>query len=404
MTVPHSAEHPSERPAGANTGPNAGHSAEDTGAIPTVNDTARAPSEEPPEMPRRALILGESAMALDLEQAYKRMGFDTRIGAASIAEVFYPGIIVTSGDAEDTIETVEEISERVGAVVAPSVDACRHTADRMAVRKQANEELGLPTLDYEFVATPQEMHDAVERIGYPCVVKAPTSKDGEGFSFVHSDADLADAWRAADRGLGQGAVVERYIDFDFEATILAARSIDPSTGELATWFCEPIGTRHREGRLVESWQPAPLPEAAMDNARSIAARIVGALASCGIFSVEMFVSGDDVYFSQVTPRPSRDGLVTFVTQRINQFDLQARATQRLPIDSTLISPGAVRFLEGHPSQAALAAAMAVEEVTVRMLGDGTLVLATADSAAEARQRTDEAVREIHKIDGKPGEN
>ena len=390
MTVPHSAEHPTD------------HSADDTGAIPTV-PAAPATSEEPAEMPRRALILGESAMALDLEQAYKRMGFDTRIGAASIAEAFYPGIIVTSGDAEDTIETVEEVSQRVGAVVAPSVEACRHTADRMAVRKQANEELGLPTLDYEFSATPQEMHDAVERIGYPCVVKAPTSKDGEGFSFVHSDADLADAWRAADRGLGQGAVVERFIDFDFEVTILAARSIDPETGELATWFCEPIGTRHREGRLVESWQPAPLPEA-MDNARSIAARITGALASCGIFSVEMFVSGDDVYFSQVTPRPSRDGLVTFVTQRINQFDLQAHATQRLPIDSTLISPGAVRFLEGHPSQAALAAAMAVEEVTVRMLGDGTLVLATADSAAEARQRTEEAVREIYKIDGKPSAN
>ena len=142
----------------------------------------------------------------------------------------------------------------------------------------------------------------------------------------------------------------------------------------------------------------------MDNARSIAARIVGALASCGIFSVEMFVSGDDVYFSQVTPRPSRDGLVTLATQRINQFDLQAHATQRLPIDSTLISPGAVRFLEGHPSQAALAAAMAVEEVTVRMLGDGTLALATADSAAEARQRTEEAVREIYRADGRPGEN
>ena len=167
MTVPHSAEHHSEHPSEP--------SADDTGAIPTVNDTARVPGEEPAEMPRRALILGESAMALDLEQAYKRMGFDTRIGAASIAEVFYPGIMVTSGDAEDTIETVQEISERVGAVVAPSVDACRHTADRMAVRKQANEELGLPTLDCEFAATPQEMHDAVERIGYPCVVKAPVS-------------------------------------------------------------------------------------------------------------------------------------------------------------------------------------------------------------------------------------
>ena len=349
-------------------------------------------------MPRRALILGESAMALDLEQAYKRMGFDTRIGAASIAEAFYPGIIVTSGDAEDTIETVEEISDRVGAVVAPSVEACRHTADRMAVRTQASEELGLPTLDYQFARTPQEMQDAIERIGYPCVVKSPTSNDGEGFSFVRSDADLADAWRNADWGVGQGAVVERFIDFDFEVTILAARSIDPSTGELATWFCEPIGTRHRDGKLVEAWQPAPLPEGAMDNARSIAARITGALACCGIFSVEMFVSGDDVYFSQVTPRPSRDGLVTLATQRVNQFDLQARAAQQLPIDSTLTSPGAVRFVAKHPSQRALAAAMAVDEVTVRMLGSGALVLATADSAGEARQRTDEAVREIKRVD------
>lgn len=393
MTVPHPAERAGQP------------SVEDTGI--QISDPIGAPagnSPDPAEMPRRALILGTSAMALDLEQAYKRLGFETRVGAAAIAEEFRPGIMVTSGDAEDTIDEVEAIALRTGAIVAPSVEACRHTADRMAVRTQANEELGLPALDYEFAGTPQEMQDAVERIGYPCVVKAPTSKDGEGFSFVHSEADLADAWRVADRGLGQGAVVERFIDFDFEVTILAARSIDPETGQLATWFCEPIGTRHREGRLVESWQPAPLPEAAMDNARSIAARITGALASCGIFSVEMFVSGDDVYFSQVTPRPSRDGLVTFVTQRIDEFDLQARATQQLPIDSTLVSPGAARFLEGHPSHKAVAAAMAVDEVTVRMVGDGTLVLATADSAAEARQRAEEAVREIHNVDGKPGEN
>lgn len=370
MTVPHSAEHTAE-----------------------------------PSRARRALVLGTSPMALELEQAYRRLGFDTRTGLASVADEFRPGIIVTTGDASDTIGDVEAAAERVGATVAPSVDACRHTADRMAVRAQASEELGLPTLDYQFARTPQEMQDAIERIGYPCVVKSPTSNDGEGFSFVRSDADLADAWRSADRGVGQGAVVERYIDFDFEVTILAARSIDPKTGQLATWFCEPIGTRHRDGKLVEAWQPAPLPEGAMDNARSIAARITGALACCGIFSVEMFVSGDDVYFSQVTPRPSRDGLVTFVTQRVNQFDLQARATQELPIDSTLVSPGAVRFLPGRwPSQGALAAALAVEETTVRMLGDGALVLSTADSAGEARQRADEAVREIHNIDGKPGEN
>lgn len=355
-------------------------------------------SAEHTDASRRALILGTSPLALELEQAYRRLGFETQVGAVDVVDGFRPGIIVTTGDASDSIGEVQAAAERVGATVAPSVDACRRTADRMAVRTHANEDLGLPTLAYEFASTPQEMQDAIERIVYPCVVKAPTFSDGEGFSIVRSSADLADAWRNADKGTGHGAVVERYIDFDFEVTILTARSVDPQTGQLATWFCEPIGTVHQNGKLVEAWQPAPLPEAAMDSARSIAARITGALACCGVFSVEMFVSGDDVYFSQVTPRPSRDGLVTLVTQRINQFDLQARATQELPIDSTLVSPGAARLVAGRwPSQSALAAALAVEETTVRKYGDGTLVLATGDTAEEARRRADAAVREIGRV-------
>ena len=126
--------------------------------------------------------------------------------------------------------------------------------------------------------------------------------------------------------------------------------------------------------------------------------IMGGLASCGVYSIELFVSGDDVYFSQVTPRPSRDGLVTLATQRVNQFDLQARATQELPIDSTLVSPGAVRFLPGvTPSLEAIAAAMEVEETTVRMFGPDVLILSTADSAAEARVRTDDAARAMKKM-------
>ena len=352
----------------------------------------------PSSAQRRALILGTSPMARELEQAYQRLGFETQIGAVSLADQFHPDIIVTTGDSPDTLEEVEVAAEAAGAAVAPSTSACRRTADRMAVRTQASEELGLPTLDCEFVTTPQEMQDAVERLGFPCVVKSPKSRDGQGFSTVYSNADLAEAWSIASEGEGDGVVVERYIDFDFEATILAARSIDPNTGELATWFCEPIGTRHREGKLVEAWQPAPMPEAAMDNARSIAARIMGGLASCGVYSIELFVSGDDVYFSQVTPRPSRDGLVTLATQRVNQFDLQARATQELPIDSTLVSPGAVRFLPGViPSLEAIAAAMEVEETTVRMFGPDVLILSTADSAAEARVRTDDAARAMKKM-------
>ena len=219
MTVPHNAEQ-------MGTGPNS------------------------PLEPRRTLVLGTSPMARELAQAYQRLGNETQTGTVSQAREFRPQLIATTGDSPDTLAEVAAVAEETGAEVAPSVSACHHTADRLAVRKQASEELGLPTLEYEFASTPQEMQDAVERIGYPCVVKAPTSNDGEGFSFVRSSGDLAVAWSNADRGVGQGAVVERFIDFDFECTILAARSIDPNTGELATWFCEPIGTRHREGRLV----------------------------------------------------------------------------------------------------------------------------------------------------------
>ena len=352
----------------------------------------------------RVLLIGEGVVASELAHSYARLGFEPVSGKLEDARALHPALIVTATDQFD-LDELRRAVEETGASVVPTIEASELTANRQRTRTSANDDLGLPTLEHEFVAEEAELAGAAERIGFPCVVKPGRSTAGAGQSVVQSPEELRGAYEAArEASPSEGVVVERYIEFDSEVTILAVRSVDPATGQLATWFCEPIGTRHREGRLVESWQPAPLPEAAMDNARSIAARITGALASCGIFSVEMFVSGDDVYFSQVTPRPSRDGLVTFVTQRIDEFDLQARATQQLPIDSTLVSPGAARFLEGHPSHKAVAAAMAVDEVTVRMVGDGTLVLATADSAAEARQRAEEAVREIHNVDGKPGEN
>ena len=200
--------------------------------------------------------------------------------------------------------------------------------------------------------------------------------------------DLARAWGAACAAEDdEGGVVERYVVVDMKVTILTARSVDPATGKLATWFCEPIGTRHEDGRLVEAWQPAPLSEAAMDNARSIAARITGAFECCGLYTIELFVDGEDVYFSQVIPRPSRLGMITRATQRINQFDLHARATEQLPIDVTLVSPGAARIVRGgDPDLSSLAAAMFIEEVGVQVLGDDILILATGDTVEEARDR------------------
>ena len=207
---------------------------------------------------------------------------------------------------------------------------------------------------------------------------------------VNGPAELAQAFQTATDALpGERIVVERYIEFDAGVTILAVRSVDPATGQLATWFCEPIGTCHANGKLVETWQPATLTEAAMDSARSIAARVTGAMNSCGVHSVELFIDGEEVYFSQATPRPTLDGMVTRATQRLDQFELHARASLRLPIDATLISPGASQLVptEGRAvTTECLARAMAVEETGVQVLASSLLMRSTGETAEEARER------------------
>lgn len=342
---------------------------------------------EPTAPSNRVLILGEGTIAKELENSYRHLGFDVVLGAIEDAPRIQPAAIITTNGATP-VEDLQWAEGETGAAVVPSISACQKTANRASVRTEATDELGLPTLDHEFVRTPEEMEAAIERIGYPCVFKPWHSNDGLGYTMLTSANDLAQAWGAArDAERTDGGVVERYIDFDQEITILTARSVDPATGKLATWFCEPIGTRHERGRLVEAWQPAPLADAVMDNARSIAARITGALECCGLYAIELFVDGEEVYFSQVIPRPSRLGMVTRATQRINQFDLHARASTQLPIDVTLVTPGAAHFIPDPIStRDALAAAMSVEETGVQMLADGALVLSTGETTEEARER------------------
>lgn len=199
-------------------------------------------------------------------------------------------------------------------------------------------------------------------------------------------------------------MVEQYIPFDYEVTILAVRSIDPATGREATWFCEPIGHRQDRGDYVESWQPAHMSEDALDTARSIAARIATALGGRGVFGVELFVKGDDVYFSEVSPRPHDTGMVTLGTQRFSEFDLHARAILGLPIDTTLISPGASAVIrcedraDGDIEYVGVNKAMAVEETNVYLFGKPRaltrrrmgVTVATAEDINQARQRAEEA--------------
>ena len=250
----------------------------------------------------------------------------------------------------------------------------------------------------------------MEDIGLPCVVKPVMSSSGKGQSTVRTASDVDAAWDYAMSGgrVSSGRViVEGFVDFDYEITLLTVRSIDPATGEPATWFCEPIGHRQVDGDYVESWQPMPMSQVALDNARSVAARITGALGGRGIFGVELFVRGDDVWFSEVSPRPHDTGLVTMGTQRCSEFDLHARAILGLPIDVTLTSPGASAVVYGKcdgpaPTYSGLADALAVPETVVRIFGKPEahdrrrmgVVVSTAEDVDSARENAARAAAAV----------
>ena len=349
----------------------------------------------------KVLILGTSAVEEELATSFRRLGYEVQVGTF---EQGAPGAmtpdITVAGEGTD-LTKLRELVDTSGCELFPTVEACRMTRNREGVRRTAAEELGLPTMAYKFVDTVEELEACAEQVGYPLVVKPGRSTAGEGQSVVRESKELRAAFSKAQSvsesksGEREPVAVEQYIDFDYEVTILTVRSIDPATGAMATWFCEPIGTRHEHGKLVETWQPAALSQAAADNARSIAARISGAIAGRGVYSIELFVDGDEVYFSQATPRPDADGLLTRGTQRVDQFDLHARATAGLPIDVTLTSPGAAAFLHGvNPTTAQIAQAMAVDEVTVEVHEDAVMVLATADTIDEAHERAAEAAKQL----------
>ena len=348
----------------------------------------------------KVLILGTSAVEEELATSFRRLGYEVQVGTfeQGAPGAMTPDITVAGEDTDLT--KLRELVDTSGCELFPTVEACRMTRNREGVRRTAAEELGLPTMAYKFVDTVEDLEACAEQVGYPLVVKPGRSTAGEGQSVVRESKELRGAFAKAQMACGpEGAsepvAVEQYIDFDYEVTILTVRSIDPATGAMATWFCEPIGTRHEHGKLVETWQPAALSQAAADNARSIAARISGAIAGRGVYSIELFVDGDEVYFSQATPRPDADGLLTRGTQRVDQFDLHARATAGLPIDVTLTSPGAAAFLHGvNPTTAQIAQAMAVDEVTIEVHEDAVMVLATADTIDEAHERAAEAATKL----------
>jgi phosphoribosylglycinamide formyltransferase 2 len=271
---------------------------------------------------------------------------------------------------------LEEL-EAAGVVrVIPTARAARLTMDREGIRRLAAETLGLPTSPYKFCDSLLELQAAIEAgIGYPCIVKPVMSSSGKGQSKIDGPGDVKKAWDYAMAGgrVSHGRViVEGFIDFDYEITLLTVRARG-TAGDIETHFCAPIGHVQVKGDYVESWQPHPMHAAALARAQEIAKKVTDNLGGQGIFGVELFVKGEKVWFSEVSPRPHDTGMVTMITQWQNEFELHARAILGLPVNTALKSPGASAVIYGGVDGKALvfdgiAEALTVPNTDLRLFG------------------------------------
>ena len=281
--------------------------------------------------------------------------------------------------------------------IIPTARATQLTMNREGIRRLAAEELGLRTSPYEFAANREEYLAAIEKIGMPCVVKPIMSSSGKGQSTVKSEADIDVSWEYAQAGGRAGAgkvIVEGFVDFDYEITQLTVRHVDGIS------FCDPIGHIQIDGDYRESWQPQSMSDTALENARDCAKKITDALGGRGIFGVELFIKGDEVYFSEVSPRPHDTGMVTMIAQDLSQFALHARAILGLPIPNILQhgpSASAVILVEGESDQVSfgnLNEALAQPDTQLRLFGKPEVkgkrrmgvAIARGQSIDEAREK------------------
>ncbi|MBP6338775.1 MAG: formate-dependent phosphoribosylglycinamide formyltransferase [Vitreoscilla sp.] len=275
----------------------------------------------------------------------------------ALIEAEKPMLVVPEIEAIATAELQKLEAEGLVRVI-PTARAARLTMDREGIRRLAAETLRLPTSPYKFCDSLEELQAAIDGseeggvrrpgIGYPCIVKPVMSSSGKGQSKIDSPADVRKAWEVAMAGgrVSHGRIiVEGFIDFDYEITLLTVRAMD-ARGNVQTQFCEPIGHVQVSGDYVESWQPHPMSPAALEMARNIAEEVTNDLGGLGLFGVELFVKGDKVWFSEVSPRPHDTGMVTMITQWQNEFELHARAILGLPVSTALKSPGASAVIYG----------------------------------------------------------
>lgn len=323
-----------------------------------------------------------------------------------------PHLIVPEIEAIAT-DALAEIEAAGLAEVIPTARATQLTMNREGIRRLAAETLGLPTSPYAFAQSLDELKAAAARIGFPCVVKPVMSSSGKGQSVLESEADIDAAWRYATAGARVNVgrvIVEGFIRFDYEITQLTVRAVEPTTGRIDTYFCEPIGHLQVAGDYVESWQPQPMSAVALERSREIAREVTGALGGRGVFGVELFVRGDDVWFSEVSPRPHDTGLVTLCSQRLSEFELHARAILGLPVDPSLAAPGASAVIYGGLEQSGIAfegvrEALAVPGADVRLFGKPEsfkkrrmgVAVATGADIDEARQRAKAAAAAVRPV-------
>lgn len=345
----------------------------------------------------------EGAPAMQIAQKGRTFNMLDGEALRSAIEDERPDHIIPEVEAIATPTLVE--LEKEGFNVTPTANAARLTMNREGIRRLAAETLGVPTSPYRFASTEEEFKEAIKEVGIPCVVKPIMSSSGHGQSTVKSEADIDRAWHISQEGGRAGAgrvIVEGFVDFDYEITLLTVRNV------AGTQFCEPVGHIQQDGDYRYSWQPQAMAPVAIEKAQEIAKKVTDALGGYGIFGVEMFIKGDDVIFSEVSPRPHDTGMVTMISQNMSEFALHARALMGLPIPAIrFYGPSASKAIvvEGDSNRVEFENVDKVLEepgVDIRIFGKPEVkghrrmgvILATADSVEEAIAKCDRAYAKL----------
>lgn len=374
----------------------------------------------------RVLLLGSGELGKEVVISLQRLGVEVhaadRYDHAPAMQVAHYSYTLNMADAEELKQLIQQvkphliipeieaiatqvlvdIEQQNIATVIPSAKAVNLTMNREGIRRLAAEELGLPTSAYRFADTLESFRAACDDIGYPNFVKPVMSSSGKGQSRVKSFDEVDAAWEYAQTGgrVNQGTViVEAQIDFDFEITLLTVRAKNAETGEIETQYCDPIGHRQDSGDYVESWQPQAMTQAALEESKRIANKVTIALGGCGIFGVELFVKGDQVWFSEVSPRPHDTGLVTLASQFQSEFELHARAILGLPVNTTRHSVAASAVIyagvdDHNLSFSGLNLALANPNTDLRLFGKPEGFKRRRMGVATARAETTDQAREL----------